>query len=122
MLFNIYLAENASAVCDNGQVRLSNSDVPYQGHVQVCFNGNWGTVCHDSWDYRDAQTVCRMLGYNGTAVSTVFRYFGTESGPIFLDEVRCFGNETQLLDCQAEDPGNHDCSHFQDAGVICSGL
>lgn len=114
-------AENASQICNNGDVRLSQGDFDYEGNVQVCFNGNWGTVCHDGWDYRDATTVCRTLGYNGTAISTTFRNFGQETGPIFLDEVGCFGNETSILQCRAEDPGDHDCSHFNDAGVTCSG-
>ena len=117
-----HTAENASQICTNGDIRLSQGSTDYQGNVQVCFNGNWGSVCHDGWDYRDAQTVCNILGYNdGYAVATRFRYFGVQDGPIFLDEVDCAGNETSILDCLIEDPGNHACIHIQDAGVICSG-
>ncbi len=92
--------------------------------MEVCFNGQWGTVCHDSWDRADAQTVCGILGYNDTAIQTTFSFFGDGAnieGPVFLDEVQCNGNETSILDCLSVAPGDHDCSHFIDAGVICSG-
>ena len=47
--------------------------------------------------------------------------FGGEgSGPIHLDEVLCHGHEQQLSDCGYET--EHDCTHAQDAGVICPGM
>ena len=49
------------------------------------------------------------------AVSAAF--FGQGTGPIFLDEVGCFGNETNLLDCSAVT--QHNCAHSEDAGVRC---
>ena len=48
-------------------------------------------------------------------------YFGQGSGPIFLDEVQCKGNESFILDCLSEDAGIHDCTHSLDAGVVCKG-
>lgn len=44
---------------------------------------------------------------------------GTEDVPIFLDDLRCIGNESRLLDCQATPVGAHNCGHFEDAGAIC---
>ena len=34
-----------------------------QGTVEVCINSFWSSICHNSWDSRDAQVVCRQLGY-----------------------------------------------------------
>ena len=43
------------------------------------------------------------------------------SGDIYLDEVNCTGEENQLLECGHYGIGVHDCSHYQDAGVRCTG-
>ena len=44
---------------------------------------------------------------------------GAFPSPIWLDEVRCVGSETRLVDCPANSFGDEDCSHSEDAGVSC---
>ena len=49
-------------VCnDDGAVRLVGGTV-YQGRLEVCANGYWGTVCNDRFDINAARIVCLQLG------------------------------------------------------------
>lgn len=41
------------------------------------------------------------------------------SGSLFLDDVRCRGVESRLLDCIHNGIENTNCGHSQDAGVRC---
>ena len=45
--------------------------------------------------------------------------FGRGVGPILLDEVGCTGSETNLADCSHRGIGVHNCTHSEDAGVLC---
>ena len=47
--------------------------------------------------------------------------FGKGEGIIWLDEVECFGTESNIADCKHNGWGIHDCIPAEDAGVICSG-
>ena len=97
-------------------------DIPGEGRVELCYNNDWGTVCDDSWDDDDASVVCRQLEFSSPerAVAVTRARFGEGPGPIFLDEVRCAGTESRLVDCPSNSIGHEDCSHSEDAGVICT--
>ena len=91
-----------------------------EGRVELCFNNQWGTVCDDFWDIRDASVACRQLGFADAVRPTRFASFGQGTGPIYLDNLMCTGNETRLQDCPHNGIGSHNCFHFEDAGVECS--
>ena len=47
--------------------------------------------------------------------------FGQGTGAIVLDQVSCTGSEASIFDCPHGGLNVHDCSHPEDAGVICAG-
>nr|XP_034315640.1 scavenger receptor class A member 5-like [Crassostrea gigas] len=85
------------------QVRLVNGSLDEEGRVEgrleVLLNNVWGTVCDDIWNTNNAQVVCRMLGYDGSAEATANAYFGKGVGQIWMDDVSCNGNEQSLTGC-----------------------
>ena len=48
----------------SGQIRLHGTSYTYYGRLEVYCNGQWGTVCDDTFDSTDARVVCRQLGYS----------------------------------------------------------
>ena len=111
------------------RVRLVGGPNPLIGRVEVYTNSTggldnaqWGTICDDGWDIMDASVVCYELGYPyAIAVHKSVRY-GQGNGQIWLSNVRCFGNESNLFTCGRNKIGNHSCEHDHDSSLQCSGI
>ena len=121
-----------SANCSDGDVRLVDGSVHYEGRVEVCINRVWGTVCsttyrynYPNWDLNDAKVVCRQLGHQelGATVYASSSTFGAGSDPVFLSNLHCVGSEANLLECSNSNfiqlGSNRYCTHSRDVGLKC---
>ncbi|XP_043962312.1 deleted in malignant brain tumors 1 protein-like [Gambusia affinis] len=113
--------EGVSIACaGNPPIRVVNGTHRCSGRVEILHDGQWGTVCDDEWDIRDAEVVCRALDCGSAQTAKTSGFFGQGQGDIWLDDVNCFGNESSLLHCLRPPFGENNCGHGEDAGVICS--
>ena len=96
-----------------------NSYLSRAGRVEVLYSGTWGTICSDLWGLQDANVVCNQLGYDGALQAVRNAAFGQGTGQIWLDNVRCVGNERSISHCIHLGWGVHNCVHYKDAGVVC---
>ncbi|KAJ8305174.1 hypothetical protein KUTeg_017275 [Tegillarca granosa] len=116
-------AENKS--CELGfncpvEVRMiRKSSVPNEGRVEVYYNRTWGTICDDSWDNDDATVVCKMLNFSDGGIAVGQSRYGEGSGKIWLDRVECSPELNNIEQCKHNGWGHHDCTHKEDAGVLC---
>ena len=86
-------------------------------YLQVPLRFLWlNSICEYNVLICDYKPDCMVL-LTGAIVAA----YGAGIGPIFLDEVRCTGNETTLLECTHIGVREHDCSHLEDVGVLCPG-
>ena len=88
-----------------------------EGRVKILYNGQYGTVCNDSFDLESANVVCRQLNFTG-ALNVAS--FGPGVGPIWLDDVKCNGTEASIEFCSHSGFGVHNCDHEDDVGVVCA--
>ncbi|XP_011669130.2 deleted in malignant brain tumors 1 protein [Strongylocentrotus purpuratus] len=113
--------EDAGVICEGlVSVRLQDGNSNREGRVEVLYNGHWGTVCDDEFDFNDAHVVCRMLGFSHAESFSL--KFGAGTGEIVVDDLTCDGTEGRIQDCRKKQLGTHNCNHDEDIGVTCAEL
>ncbi|XP_055362527.1 scavenger receptor cysteine-rich type 1 protein M130-like isoform X1 [Betta splendens] len=110
--------QNAGVFCV-AQLRLVSNFSQCAGRVEILHKGQWGTVCDDEWEMSDANVVCKQLGCGHAVLAPTSAHFGEGTGPIWLDDVGCSGEEAALTHCKHLGIGENNCEHGEDAGAIC---
>ena len=70
-IYNVARNSITFSNCTDGDVRLAGGRFEYEGRVEICISGVWGTVCYstsryswyNNWNTADARVVCRQLGH-----------------------------------------------------------
>lgn len=77
--------------------------------------GEWGYVCDDEFDMRDAHVVCRELGYTMGAAEikphSTYVPLNTSNVLFLVDDLQCRGNETTIRDCDFSGWGVSNCGN-----------
>ena len=125
---SLYLLANVLITCNHlaGQtLRLADGYRNGEGRVEIFHDGYWGTVYDYNWDIKDAQVVCRQLGYSKAIRAPKHAFFGKGYGHIWLDDVSCLGNESSIETCKHRGWNNYNYDyygHSKDASAICSNV
>ncbi|MYD94593.1 MAG: hypothetical protein F4Y02_13080, partial [Chloroflexi bacterium] len=101
-----------------------------EGRLEIFLNGEWGSICDDYWTPEDADVACRQLGFAGGSVLEMDRfiagmdrrhtYFPPGTGEFWLDDMKCDGAESSLLECPAvRGYPVRGCRRFEEVGLRC---
>ena len=47
-------------------MRLEAGETEWEGRLEVCYSGRWGTVSSEGWTQVNTQVICNDLGYDIT--------------------------------------------------------
>ncbi|KAG8454039.1 hypothetical protein GDO86_000610 [Hymenochirus boettgeri] len=107
--------------CKQGSVRLRGSQSESDGSVvEVYVNGAWGTICNSQWDDNDASVICRQLELGDKGVAKKAILSGSNIISAFWNDVRCRGNEENILQCPKDTWRGGTCPQDTAAAVTCS--
>ena len=122
-LFRDYsiLPLNLVHALSNGDLQLVDGSNYKEGRVEMYYNSEWGTVCDHDWSPSNAKVVCKQLGFGAYGTTLTGSSVPDGSGNIWLDNLRCSGTETHILNCPSNTIGDHNCAHSEDVGVSCYG-
>lgn len=105
------------------KIRLTGGKNNSQGRVELNYDGTWGSICDYQFDTEEARVICQQMGFiDGHAFKN--SYFGNGTGPVYITDLACTGNETTLLSCPNAgwNTSYELCAgHSHDAAVSCYG-
>ena len=51
------------------KLRLVGGSSDHEGRLEMCRDGQWGTICDDDWDNINSNVACRQLGFGDSGMS-----------------------------------------------------
>ena len=58
--------------------------------------------------------------FSAGAIARSSAAYGRGIGQIWLDDMNCLGNESDIAFCGHRGWGNTNCAHYEDVGVVCN--
>ncbi|KAM6951496.1 neurotrypsin [Aplochiton taeniatus] len=120
-----FFRQNSGAIgwaycdCHQGAARLVGG-TSSSGRVEVYLNGQWGAVCDSHWTERDASVICKQLGLGEIGTAVQRSRYPSGSGLFHYERLGCRGDESTLSQCRSRTFVTGDCSHGNEAGVVCA--
>ncbi|CAC5384293.1 DMBT1 [Mytilus coruscus] len=114
---------NIGLTCVTTPVRLENGAGPWEGRVEILRNGDWSTLCDESFGVAEASVICKMLGFKELYTSPrakLSSLFGPSNAPARLSMMSCSGTELDVHACIQGVWGSNTCDRSHEAGVDCS--
>lgn len=99
-------------------VRLNGASLNYSGRVEVFYRGKWGRICSNKFDIKDAQVICRQLGFKEALAEFTGSNVEDSKLPFLMSEVSCTGHESELASCARTDR-EVDCAGDMSAQALC---
>ena len=101
------------SIAEEGDVRfVTEQDVAnwVLGRPEIFLDGDWQQICAAGFEHREADVVCRQLGYGAGTAGPFFDVLtnvaeGEEFSPIGVTMPGCSGTEATLLECGPESLG-----------------
>ncbi len=104
-----------------------NPQTPWRGRLEIkpSYASTFGTVCTDGFDDVAALAACHSLGYTNITMAYAIGWYGGGTGTIYVDDTSCVASDYYFQNCSFKQSSiyfsNHNCQHWEDVGVDCSG-
>ena len=87
------------------------------GILEIYHSSRWGSVCDDGWGSEESLVACRQLGFTNYVS---YRHGNSITHDFWLDDVRCNGDESSLLDCSNVGWGVDNCGSSEGLYLNCT--
>ncbi|XP_053911528.1 scavenger receptor cysteine-rich type 1 protein M130-like isoform X2 [Cuculus canorus] len=115
--------EDAGVICSEFvALRLENS-TGCSGHLQVLYNGTWGSVCSTSMTSKEVSLACKELGCGDRGFLDTKRISDTLSNVTWLDHVECGERHSSFWQCLSDPWDTQSCNDPRDeTHISCNGM